>query len=227
MIKFSITCDCPENSAISLGRILFSNSFSTAVKESLSVFKFGFGIVKFQLCKSTEKKLRDFKNQTSKHRKMNVHFILHVPFETPGTLIEWCRENDHKISFTKIYESSFFIPLSEIDLMVIMGGPMSVHDEEQYEWLKVEKLFIESYIANGKKVLGICLGSQLLAEVLGSRVFQNEEKEIGWWPVTKMEHSILRNIPGSFETFHWHGENFDLEAKLQHYNFIWKWTLPS
>ena len=146
---------------------------------------------------------------------MNVHFILHVPFETPGTLIEWCRENDHKISFTKIYESSFFIPLSEIDLMVIMGGPMSVHDEEQYEWLKVEKLFIESYIATGKKVLGICLGSQLLAEVLGSRVFQNEEKEIGWWPVTKMEHSILRNIPGSFETFHWHGENFDLPKGAQ------------
>ncbi|PWT95095.1 MAG: amidotransferase [Bacteroidetes bacterium] len=146
---------------------------------------------------------------------MNVHFIQHVSFESPGTLIDWCVDKNHFTSFTRVYESSNFPHPGEIDLLVIMGGPMSVHDENQFAWLKEEKLFIKKYIATGKKILGICLGSQLLAEVLGARVFLNGEKEIGWWPVIKINKEGFENLPSEFETFHWHGETFDLPTDAQ------------
>ena len=106
------------------------------------------------------------------------------------------------------------------DFLIVMGGPMSVHDEDKYPWLKKEKEFIRSAIENKKIVIGICLGSQLIAEVLGSKVYQNKEKEIGWFPI-KFSHSensnkILNSLPQELEVFHWHGDTFNLPKSSIH-----------
>jgi GMP synthase-like glutamine amidotransferase len=88
---------------------------------------------------------------------------------------------------------------------------MSVNDEELFSWLAEEKRFISKAISNNKGILGICLGCQLIASALGSKVYPGKEKEIGWFPVYSQQTSHDTPIfPDSFEAFHWHGETFDL-----------------
>src|SRR5689334_16619028 len=116
---------------------------------------------------------------------MRVHFIQHVNFEHPGHLLEWAKDNNHNTGFTKTFENISFPGLNDFDLLIIMGGPMSVYDENKFPWLKKEKQFIGEAIDADKKVLGICLGSQLIAESLGAKVYPSKEKEIGWWRIKK------------------------------------------
>jgi GMP synthase-like glutamine amidotransferase len=142
---------------------------------------------------------------------MHIHFIQHVPFENPGSIITWATENNYNTSFTKVFEPFEFPSINLPDMLVIMGGPMGVYEEKKYEWLKKEKLFIKRVISANKKVLGICLGSQLVAEVMGAKVFPHKLKEIGWWPVQKINNHLLTiNLPATFTTFHWHGDTFEL-----------------
>jgi GMP synthase-like glutamine amidotransferase len=92
-----------------------------------------------------------------------------------------------------------------------MGGPMSVNDERDFPWLLPEKQFIRDAIHSGTPVLGICLGAQLIASVMGARVYQNRVKEIGWFPVQGIaQESSSFSFPATAEVFHWHGETFDL-----------------
>ncbi|MCC6365286.1 MAG: type 1 glutamine amidotransferase [Bryobacterales bacterium] len=108
----------------------------------------------------------------------------------------------------------------DLDLLVVMGGPMSVHDEDAYPWLVSEKKLIARCLASGKFTLGVCLGSQLLAQVLGARVYRNRLKEIGWFPVEQCAPEdpphLFRALPHQFTPFHWHGETYDLPAGTVH-----------
>jgi len=148
---------------------------------------------------------------------MRVHFIQHVSFENPGTLAAWAEEAHHTTSYTKIFNGDVFPSADDIDLLIIMGGPMGAYEEGKYKWMKEEKLLIEKTIRAEKKVLGICLGSQLIAEVLGAKVYPHKEKEIGWWPVKKKsENKVTQSLPDEFITFHWHGDTFDLPEGAAH-----------
>lgn len=151
---------------------------------------------------------------------MRIHFIQHVHFETPGYLLEWATTQQHNISFTKIFESVSFPATEAIDMLIVMGGPMGVYEEDKFPWLATEKAFIRSAIAAGIKVLGICLGAQLIAEVSGAKVYPNTDKEIGWWPVQKISNGKtwprLGSFPHEFVTFHWHGDTFDLPPGAVH-----------
>jgi GMP synthase-like glutamine amidotransferase len=104
--------------------------------------------------------------------------------------------------------------MENIDWLIVMGGPMSVNDERVYPWLLREKQFLESAIRNDKVVLGICLGAQLIANVLGSAVYKNSFREIGWYPVRRTKEAervpVLNPLPQQFTAFHWHGETFDV-----------------
>ena len=108
---------------------------------------------------------------------MKIHFIQHVAFEYPGYLLHWAQQEQHEISFTKIFETVSFPTVENFDMLIVMGGPMGVYEEEKYHWLKEEKIFIKHAIDAKKKVLGICLGSQLVAEALGAKVYQHTIKE--------------------------------------------------
>lgn len=145
---------------------------------------------------------------------MHMHILEHAPFENPGNIIDWANQHHATVSYTRLYNSEPFAEIPPFDLLIIMGGPMQISDENLYPWIKNEKKFIRKTIASGKKVLGICLGAQFLAHALGGRVFRNNVKEIGWFPlkkITQSQHPLLEKFPPSpLPAFHWHSDTFDL-----------------
>jgi len=149
---------------------------------------------------------------------MKIHILQHVPFEGPGFIAEWAENNGHSLTFTRFFEA-FTIPLpTNIDLLIVLGGPMSVDDTEQYPWLDGELDYIRQMLKIDVKVLGICLGAQMIAGVLGARVYPNDQREIGWFPIKKnaaIKRGVFENLATEVPAFHWHGDTFDLpkEAK--------------
>lgn len=147
-----------------------------------------------------------------------MHILQHVPFEGPGMIETWSKSNHFQITKTEFFQNSWTLPQpEEFDLLVIMGGPMGVNDQTRFPWLGEEKRFIEKAVNNDKKIIGICLGAQLIASVLGARVYKNKHREIGWFNVQTVTGSDYRSwlmgIPQRFSAFHWHGDTFELPAQ--------------
>lgn len=151
---------------------------------------------------------------------MKVHYLQHVPFEGLGYLEPWLTQHGHTISATHLYAGEALPDINDVDWLIVMGGPMSVNDEDEHEWLVSEKEFIKQAIDHGKYVLGICLGAQLIAVALGSQVYKHTHREIGWFPINLVPGVTLRpgtpSFPETFEAFHWHGDTFHLPANTVH-----------
>lgn len=151
---------------------------------------------------------------------MKIHVLQHVPYEGPGYLATWAQERRHKLALTRLYAGDRLPRLHADDWLVSLGGPMSVHDEQAHPWLAAEKRLLVNAIGSGNRVLGICLGAQMIAHVLGARVYPNEHKEIGWFPVRKTapaDRWLDPEIwPEGLVVFHWHGETFDLPPGARH-----------
>ena len=132
----------------------------------------------------------------------------------------WATGGGHRLSATHLYRGEPLPAVDEIDMLVVMGGPMSVHDEGVFPWLRREKQFIEATIAGDKIVLGICLGAQLIAQGLGAKVYVNRLKEIGWFAVELTPEgatsAIGQVLPQRFDAFHWHGETFGVPTGAVH-----------
>ena len=145
---------------------------------------------------------------------MHAHGLQHVPFEGLGSIEPWLISAGYRITNTRFFHTTELPRPQEIDLLVVMGGPMSVNDEREFPWLAQEKRFIRSAIDLGKPVLGICLGAQLIATAMGEQVYPNPVKEIGWYPIQGVaaEGGWTFSFPPSVEVFHWHGETFDLPS---------------
>jgi GMP synthase-like glutamine amidotransferase len=143
-----------------------------------------------------------------------VHWLQHVPFEELGTIRPWLAERAARITATTLYADPVLPKLHELDWLIVMGGPMSVHDRDRYPWLVQEQRLIADAIAADKTVLGICLGAQLVAQALGARVFRAPDREIGWFPLEPVTAPADDPLANLFLTtrrvFHWHGETFDL-----------------
>jgi len=144
---------------------------------------------------------------------MNVHVLQHVIFEGIGSMASWLSVRGACVTVTRFYESGNVPDPAGLDLVIVMGGPMSVNDEASFRWLRTEKQFIRDAIKLGLPVVGICLGAQLIASALGAPVYPNREKEIGWFEVeaTPSPEDVFR-FPRKINAFHWHGETFDLPA---------------
>ncbi|MBK9990281.1 MAG: gamma-glutamyl-gamma-aminobutyrate hydrolase family protein [Verrucomicrobia bacterium] len=142
---------------------------------------------------------------------MNVHVLQHAPFEGLAGIAPSLTQRQAVISTTRFFENASLPPLRGLDLIIAMGGPMSVNDEAELPWLREEKRFIREAVQSGVPVLGVCLGSQLIASALGARVYQNKHKEIGWFPIEAVSADGDRfRFPEKLQVFHWHGETFDL-----------------
>ena len=145
---------------------------------------------------------------------MKIHYIQHAPFEGPGIIAEWALKTNYQLSSTHIYKGESFPEINKIDCLIILGGAMGAYEEHLYPWLKAEKQFIKQAIQANKIVLGICLGSQLIADALGAKVYPHKHKEIGWWQVNTnaaaKQNKLFKLFPENFMAFHWHGDTFDL-----------------
>jgi GMP synthase-like glutamine amidotransferase len=151
---------------------------------------------------------------------MNIHYFQHVPYEGLGCIESWAEKPGNKVTATKFYEDHRLPFIDLFDLLIIMGGPMGATDDKKYAWMTGEKKMIEHAIKKNKSVLGICLGAQMIADVLGAKVYPNKDKEIGWFPVHATNHgetrNFLENLTGSLTTFHWHGDTFELPENAIH-----------
>lgn len=147
---------------------------------------------------------------------MNIHYLQHVPFEELGSIESELITRKHQLTSTNLYKRESLPIIDNFDWLIIMGGPMGVNDEDRYPWLKEEKQFIRQAIESGKIVLGICLGAQLIAAALNTRVYNNRHTEIGWFNIKRHSEAVdtilSAAIPAQAEVFHWHGDTFDIPA---------------
>lgn len=145
---------------------------------------------------------------------IKIHCFQHVPFEDLGHIKTWIQNEGHQLHYTRFFEKYTIPEPEDYDWLIVMGGPMSANEEDKYPWLKEEKRAIRRAIEKQKTVLGICLGSQLIASALGAKVFKNKEPEIGWFDVHLTnegeQHDLFKDFGKTFKVFQWHGDTFDL-----------------
>ena len=156
-------------------------------------------------------------------KKLRIHYFQHVAFESLGSIEEWISLSGHSLTSTRFFERAKLPDIADIDWLIVMGGAMSVHDEEQFPWLADEKKFIRQAIDADKIIIGICLGSQLVSEALGARVYRNKDKEIGWFDIEltpfAQSDSLFFNLGSRMKVFHWHGDTFDIPENAIHLAF--------
>ncbi|OPX57011.1 GMP synthase-Glutamine amidotransferase [Oceanospirillum multiglobuliferum] len=141
---------------------------------------------------------------------MRIHVLQHVAYEGLGSIARWAEKKGYPLSYTRFFEDDGLPDHESYDLLLILGGPMSANDDYNVSWLQTEKSFISEAIEQGKMVMGICLGAQLIARVLGARVYRNTHREIGWFPITTTPNAMVLGLPQQFQAFHWHGDTYDL-----------------
>lgn len=149
---------------------------------------------------------------------MKIRVLQHSALNTLGSIEEYARTRNYLLESTRFYQIKNPPAIESFDLLVIMGGPMGIYDYEENPWLRDEKAFIKQAIDAGKPVLGICLGAQLLADVLGARVYENGHREMGWFPVKAVrteenKPEFLKGLPEEITIFHWHLRTFDLPER--------------
>ncbi|MGZ3769055.1 MAG: type 1 glutamine amidotransferase [Bdellovibrio sp.] len=133
--------------------------------------------------------------------------IQHEHDVTAGTTLEWAKLKNYQIEYWYPAENSQ-TPNFNFDMVVICGGSMDTFEEDKYPWLKTEKAYIAELIQRNIKIFGLCLGAQLLAEMLGGSIYKHVGWEIGFVPVQIEQKSFLN-------VFHWHQYSFQLPPGAQ------------
>jgi GMP synthase (glutamine-hydrolysing) len=143
-----------------------------------------------------------------------VAIFQHVPNEPSGYLETIFHDNKIPFDYIRLYDTHEVPPTRDASHLVFMGGPMSVNDEEKWPWLKQEKELIRRSVKAGQKVLGICLGAQLIASAHGARVYPFVQ-EIGWHPLERATNSygIFSSFPEQFHVFQLHRETFEIPCR--------------
>lgn len=146
---------------------------------------------------------------------MRLHVLQHVPFEDEAEIGAWAAARGWTVTRSRLFADEDPHPApGGVDGLVIMGGPMGVYDYESCPWLLREKTYILDTIRANRHVLGICLGAQLIADVLGAPVRKNPHPEIGWFPVRLSgvlpDAAALSALPAVFHAFHWHNDSFEI-----------------
>ncbi len=151
---------------------------------------------------------------------MRIHYLQHMGCEGIGRIANWAEARGHAVAGTHLYRGDTLPADESFDFLLIMGGPMNIYEHRNHPWLPAEKRFIKRAIDSGKTVLGICLGAQLIADVMGAKIYQNATMEIGWYPVrfagARNAVRPMRDFPDELTVLHWHGDTFDLPPGAVH-----------
>jgi GMP synthase-like glutamine amidotransferase len=138
----------------------------------------------------------------------------HVPFESLGMIADSLEQHEITFEYVDLYGGAACPDTGSADALIFMGGPMSAHDDLVY--IRRELEIIGDAVSRGLPILGICLGSQLIAKALGGRVYRNGVPEIGWYPVqwtaAAARDRLHCGLSEPETVFHWHSETFDLPA---------------
>ena len=169
---------------------------------------------------------------------MRIHCLLQTQEPACGFFPQWAARHGHSWQCTVAPRSDGFPSRSELDCLVVLGGPMSVWQEDRYPWLREQKRYLESLIEAGTPILGICLGAQLVASVLGAKTYRGPHSEVGWFSVEstpEVKDTWLGDtLPGQFKTFLWHTDTYDLpdgavriarSRAFENQGFVWKHVL--
>ena len=147
---------------------------------------------------------------------MRIHLFQHVGYRDRAFLPEWAEAAGHQLTRVLVPETERLPKPEEIDALIVIGGPMSIWDDQNHPWLAPEKQLVAELLQQDKPVLGICLGAQMIAEYLGARVKTGDDLEIGWFDLETTPESrttwLADTLPDRFETFFWHGDVFELPA---------------
>jgi GMP synthase-like glutamine amidotransferase len=145
---------------------------------------------------------------------MHIHYFQHNHFEDLGYISDWAEIHNVTTSVTRFDIKPELPSIEDFDWLIVMGGAMGVYDSDQYPWILSEIEFIKEVIHSGKIVIGICLGSQMIASALGARVYKNSEPEMGFWPITfsqeAQQDSVFRHFPTELNVMHFHFDTFTL-----------------
>lgn len=153
---------------------------------------------------------------------MSVLILKNFPAEGPGTIQDFL--DARSISYTIVdLQSEPFPDASGFDTLVMLGGPMSVNDADRLPYLAREIRLAADFMREGRRVFGVCLGAQIMAKALGSKIYPGPAKEVGWFDIEltgdglsdplmqKLAlHPRMGDILKKFKVFHWHGETFDI-----------------
>ncbi len=141
---------------------------------------------------------------------MNILCITHADFETPGVIESWANDKGYSFQVSKPYNGDKLPKANSFDFLVIMGGPQSSLKLEEFPYLADEISLIKETISQDKRVLGFCLGAQLIGEALGARTKSSPEKEIGVYPIMLTAEGakdpLFEGLPIKFQVIHWHND---------------------
>jgi GMP synthase (glutamine-hydrolysing) len=152
--------------------------------------------------------------------KPRVLIIRHMPHEAGGTLELALDRAGLEFCYVDLYrETPARLPLDEASGLIVLGGPMNVDQTDPYPFLADDVRWIQQALTKEMPLLGICLGSQLLAKALGARVYPNGVKEIGWYSIELTPAAADDRLfaqSGERSVFQWHGDTFDLPGGAVH-----------
>ncbi len=154
---------------------------------------------------------------------MSVLICKNIETEGPGTIEDYLKKQKIPYTIIDLSKGENIPETSSFHTLIMMGGPMSVNESEIYPYIKEEEKIVREFISKGKKILGVCLGAQIMAKALGAKVYVGSQQEIGWYDIELtgegLRDPLMRNLAlhprvgdiwKRFKVFHWHGETFDI-----------------
>ncbi|MFO0753294.1 MAG: type 1 glutamine amidotransferase [Thermodesulfovibrionales bacterium] len=160
---------------------------------------------------------------------MAVLICKNISNEGAGTIEDFLSTEGIPFTVTDLSQGESLPDMQGFDTLLMMGGPMSVNEDDLFPYIRVEETLVRTFIAAGRRVLGVCLGAQIMAKALGARVYRGKEKEIGWYDIALtgdgLRDPLMRALAvhpqagdlwQRFKVFHWHGETFDIPEGAVH-----------
>ncbi len=147
---------------------------------------------------------------------MRVQIIQHDAADAPAAVLPILDRLGHHVSITRLDRGDAMPCEADHDVLMMFGGGISLASKEPPPWVEPEKSLIRCYVDRGRRVLGICLGAQLVAAALGASVRRNQEPEVGWHQVSKVdgaiETGVASSLPKRMTALHWHQDTFEIPA---------------